>query len=54
MGRVTYSGRTNIMGFCSTLTVKDRKQMAEAEFEITDEGGAIVEAVRFSDANSPD
>jgi hypothetical protein len=33
------------------LSAKDRKQTAEAESEITDEGGIIVEAVRFSEAS---
>ena len=36
------------------MLAEDRDAMAAAEFEITEEGGIIVEAVRFSEADSAD
>jgi hypothetical protein len=42
--------RNVALGRVRKLSAKDRKQMAEAEFEITDEGGIIVEALKFIEA----
>jgi hypothetical protein len=36
------------------VSSRQRRRLAQAEFEITDEGGVIVEAVRFSEADGKD
>jgi hypothetical protein len=36
------------------VSSRQRQRLAQAEVEITDEGGVIVEALRFSEADSRD